>query len=78
MRLYEFEAKSIFAAHNVPIPRGKVIVTPEDAKKVAEEVGGAVVLKAQVLATGRGKVGGVKFAFTPEEAESTKWSRNYM
>jgi len=71
MRLYEFEAKSIFAAHNVPIPRGKVIVTPEDAKKVAEEVGGAVVLKAQVLATGRGKVGGVKFAFTPEEAEST-------
>lgn len=71
MRLYEFEAKSIFAAHNVPIPRGKVIVTPEDAKKAAEEVGGAVVLKAQVLATGRGKVGGVKFAFTPEEAEST-------
>ena len=71
MRLYECEAKNIFAAYGIPIPYGKIIAAPEEAKKTAKEIGRSVALKAQVLATGRGKVGGVKFAASPEEAEST-------
>jgi len=71
MRLYECEAKNIFAAHNIPIPQGKIITTAEEAKKAAKEIGKAVALKAQVPATGRGKVGGVKFASGSEEAERT-------
>jgi len=71
MRLYEFEAKNIFATCGIPIPQGKIITTPKEAKKVAEEIGKEVALKAQVLVTGRGKLGGVKFASSPEKAEST-------
>jgi len=70
MRLYECEAKNIFAAYNIPIPQGKIITTPEEARKATKEIGKKAALKAQVLATGRGKVGGVKFVSNPEEAES--------
>jgi len=71
MRLYEFEAKNILAAHGASIPQGRIITTPGEARKAAEELGGPVVLKAQVLTTGRGKVGGVKFVSSPEQAEIT-------
>ena len=71
MRLCEYEAKNILATHNIPIPEGKVVTSPDGARAAAEGIGKPAALKAQVLATGRGKAGGVKFAVSPEEAEIT-------
>jgi len=67
--LHEYQAKRIFAQHGVPIPRGEVASTPDEARAVAEELGGRVVVKSQVLTGGRGKAGGVKLAENAEEAE---------
>jgi succinyl-CoA synthetase beta subunit len=64
----EYQAKELFAKHGVPVTLGKVVDTPEAAKAAAEEIGGYVVVKAQVKAGGRGKAGGVKLAKTPDEA----------
>lgn len=69
MKLYEYEAKSIFSSYGIPIPSGQEVTTPSQAKEVAEELGGKVVLKAQILVGGRGKAGGIKFAENPEQAE---------
>lgn len=68
MKLYEYEAKEIARRYNIPVPRGKPVSTPEEAQQVASELGGQVVIKAQVLVGGRGLAGGVKFASTPGEA----------
>ena len=68
MKLFEHEAKDIFRAFGMPTPPGGVAETPEDAKRLATEVGKPVVVKAQVLAGKRGKAGGVKFVDTPDEA----------
>ena len=65
----EFQAKELFAKHGVAGALGKTVETPEDARAAAEEIGGVVVVKAQVKAGGRGKAGGVKVAKSPEEAE---------
>ena len=70
MRLYEFEAKQLLAKQGVPTPKGGIAATPEEAERVAGEVGGATVLKSQVLSGGRMKAGGVKFADTPAEAKA--------
>ena len=67
--LMEFQAKELFAKHGVAGALGTTVETPEDARAAAEEIGGVVVVKAQVKAGGRGKAGGVKVAKTPEEAE---------
>ncbi|MDX6307740.1 MAG: succinyl-CoA synthetase beta subunit [Nocardioidaceae bacterium] len=64
----EYQAKQLFAKHGVPVTLGVVAETPEEARAGAEQLGGAVVVKAQVQAGGRGKAGGVKLAKTPEEA----------
>ena len=69
MKLYEYQSKRLFAIHGVPIPRGDVATTPGEARRVAEELGGAVVVKSQVLVGGRGKAGGIQLAQTPDEAE---------
>jgi len=69
MRLHEYQSKDIFAQHQIPIPRGRLASTPEEAKLIAEELNGPVVLKAQVLVGGRGKAGGVRLVNTPKEAE---------
>ena len=53
----------------IPAPRGRVAFTPAEARAIAEEIGGKVVVKAQVYAGGRGKAGGIKMADTPDEAE---------
>jgi len=66
--LMEYQAKELFAKHGVPVTLGVVANTPEEARKGAEDLGGAVVVKAQVKAGGRGKAGGVKLAKTPQEA----------
>jgi len=64
----EFQAKELFAKHDVPVTPGIVATTPEEARAAAEKLG-VVVVKAQVKAGGRGKAGGVKLAKTPAEAE---------
>ncbi len=69
MKIHEYQAKEIFAKYGVPVPKGRVASTPAEAKKIAQELGGPVVIKAQVYAGGRGKAGGVKIAQNPEEAE---------
>ncbi|MFC2063540.1 ATP-grasp domain-containing protein [Chloroflexota bacterium] len=71
MKLYEYEGKRIFKGVGIEIPKGLLISSPAQARKFAGELGGPVILKAQVLASGRGKVGGVRLAETPVEAEQT-------
>ncbi|MFD3400034.1 ADP-forming succinate--CoA ligase subunit beta [Kribbella sp. NPDC058693] len=68
MDLMEYQAKELFARHGVPVTLGRVIEDPADAAEAAAELGGRVVVKAQVKTGGRGKAGGVKLAATPEEA----------
>lgn len=70
MNLHEYQAKRLFAEHGVPIPNGEIATTPTEARSIARELGGRVVVKAQVLTGGRGKAGGVKLANTPDEAEA--------
>ena len=68
MDLFEYQARELFAKHGVPVLKGIVVTTPEEAKAAAEEIGGLTVIKAQVKTGGRGKAGGVKLAKSPEEA----------
>ena len=70
MDLYEYQAKEIFAAHGVPTLPGSVAVDPDGAKAAAEQLGGPVVIKAQVKTGGRGKAGGVKLAENADEAKT--------
>ncbi len=69
MKIHEYQAKEILAKYGVPVPRGGVASTPAEAKEIASQLGGAVVIKAQVYAGGRAKAGGIKTAQSPEEAE---------
>jgi succinyl-CoA synthetase beta subunit len=64
----EYQAKELFAKHGVRVTTGVVATTPEEARAGAQELGGRVVVKAQVKAGGRGKAGGVKLAADPDEA----------
>ena len=68
MNIHEYQAKEILRAHGVPVPPGEVATTPDEAERIATKFGGAVVVKAQVHAGGRGKAGGVKLAKSPREA----------
>ncbi|WP_314171699.1 ADP-forming succinate--CoA ligase subunit beta [Streptomyces winkii] len=68
MDLFEYQARDIFAKHDVPVLAGEVIDTPEAAREVTERLGGRAVVKAQVKTGGRGKAGGVKLASDPAEA----------
>ena len=67
MKLYEYLAKEVLGKAGVPIPPGRLVDTPDDAREAVAAIGPAA-LKAQVLVGGRGKAGGIKFAATPEEA----------
>jgi succinyl-CoA synthetase beta subunit len=69
MKIHEYQAKSILARYGVPVPRGKVAFTVEEAVAAAQELGGSVVVKAQIHAGGRGKGGGVKVAKDAADAE---------
>lgn len=70
MKIHEYQAKEILKQYGVPVPKGRVVETPEEAKKVAEEIGAeTIVLKAQIHAGGRGKAGGVRVVQSPSEAE---------
>jgi succinyl-CoA synthetase beta subunit len=68
MKIHEYQAKQILTRHNVRIPRGEVAHTKDEAREIAERIGGPVVVKAQIHAGGRGKGGGVKLAKSANEA----------
>jgi succinyl-CoA synthetase beta subunit len=68
MKIHEYQAKAILAKYNVPVPRGEVAYTVEEAEAAAKKIGGSVVVKAQIHAGGRGKGGGVKIAKNAAEA----------
>jgi succinyl-CoA synthetase beta subunit len=69
MKLHEYQSKQVFAKYGIPIPMGRIAATANEAKQIAEELGGRVVIKSQVLVGGRGKAGGIRLAKSPQEAE---------
>ena len=68
MKLHEYQAKALLAKYGVPVPKGQVARTPEEAAAAAEAVGGKAVVKAQIHGGGRGRAGGIKLVNTPQEA----------
>src|SRR5215471_15729534 len=69
MKIHEYQAKAILSRYGVPIPRGEIATSAEEARAIAERLQTpVVVVKAQIHAGGRGKGGGVKLARSPEEA----------
>jgi succinyl-CoA synthetase beta subunit len=68
MDLYEYQGKQLFARFGIPVSDGRLAASAEEARAAAEELGGHVVVKAQVLTGGRGKAGGIKLADSPEDA----------
>ena len=70
MKVHEYQAKELLAKYGVPVPRGRVATTPAEARRIAEELGVPVAIKAQIHAGGRGKGGGIKLASTPAEAKA--------
>ena len=68
MNIHEFQAKEVFSRYGIPVPRGIVASTPDEAKAATQELGGQSVVKAQIHAGGRGKSGGVQLVRSPEEA----------
>ena len=69
MKLHEYQSKQLFAEHGIPIPHGQMTMNASEAKSIAAELGGRVVVKSQVLVGGRGKAGGIRVVNTAEEAE---------
>src|SRR5665213_13256 len=69
MDLHEYQGKQLFKQFGIPVSEGRLAATPEEARKAPEEIGGPVVVKAQVLTGGRGKAGGVKLADERADAE---------
>jgi succinyl-CoA synthetase beta subunit len=68
--LYEYQGKELFRRFGIPVSEGRLATTPDEARAAAEELGGPVVVKAQVLTGGRGKAGGIKLADDAEEARA--------
>jgi len=68
--LHEFQGKELFRRFGIPVSEGRLATTPDEARTATAELGGPVVVKAQVLTGGRGKAGGIKLAETPEEAHA--------
>jgi succinyl-CoA synthetase beta subunit len=70
VKIHEYQAKDILARYGIPIQPGRVAYTPEEAEAIARELGGPVVIKAQVYVGGRGKAGGIQFGDTPAQART--------
>jgi len=68
MKLHEYQSKQIFAKYEIPIPKGRIAETADQAKHIAKELANRVVVKSQVLVGGRGKAGGIRLAKTPDQA----------
>jgi succinyl-CoA synthetase beta subunit len=69
LNVHEYQAKEILARYGVPVPEGKLAESASEARAIAEQLGGRVVVKAQIHAGGRGKGGGIKLAENAAEAE---------
>ena len=67
-RLHEYKGKELLREKGIPVPRGGVATTPEDAARIAADLGDEVMVKAQAWITGRASVGGIQRAATPEDA----------
>src|SRR5580698_5799220 len=76
MKIHEYQAKALLAQYNVPVPRGEVAFSAQEAQAIAERIGGSVVVKAQIHAGGRGKGGGVKVA--KNAVEAAEFSRRIL
>src|SRR5579871_3272115 len=70
VKIHEYQAKDILSRYGIPIQPGRIAYTPDEAEAIARELGGPVVIKAQVYVGGRGKAGGIQFGNTPEEARA--------
>jgi succinyl-CoA synthetase beta subunit len=70
MKIHEYQAKEIFASFGIPVPKGKIAFSANEARNLAAEIGKPVMVKAQVHVGGRGKAGGIKYCATPDEAYS--------
>ncbi len=70
MKLHEHQAKALLSEFGIPVPKGGVASTPQEARQIAGDMGGGAIIKAQVHAGGRGLAGGVKVVASPEEAEA--------
>ncbi|MGZ4462514.1 MAG: ATP-grasp domain-containing protein, partial [Gaiellaceae bacterium] len=68
MDLYEYQGKELFRRFGIPVSEGRLALSADEAGRAAGELGGSVVVKAQVLTGGRGKAGGIKLARSPQEA----------
>ncbi|MGC9399741.1 MAG: ATP-grasp domain-containing protein [Anaerolineae bacterium] len=68
-RLHEYQGKQLLQAHKIRVPKGSVVSTPQEARSIAEQLNGAVMVKAQAWVTGRADVGGIRRAETPAQAE---------
>jgi succinyl-CoA synthetase beta subunit len=71
VKIHEFQAKDVLARYGIPVQPGRVAYTPDEAEAIAREIGGPVVIKAQVYVGGRGKAGGIQFGDTPEQARAS-------
>ena len=69
MKVHEYQAKEIFARYDIPVPKGRVAATAQEARQATQELGGRAIVKAQVHAGGRGQAGGISVVDSPEEAE---------
>jgi succinyl-CoA synthetase beta subunit len=69
MKLHEYQSKQIFMRYQIPVPRGRIASSAQEARQIASELASRVVIKAQVLVSGRGKAGGIRLAKSPKEAE---------
>ena len=67
-RLHEYQGKALLAQKGIPVPQGRAASTPDEAREIAAEIGGPVVVKIQAWVTGRAGLGGIRFAETPDEA----------
>jgi len=70
VKMFEYMGKEVFTQFGLPVPKGRMVKTPDEAAQVATEIGGPVVIKSQVLSGKRGKAGGIKFADNPEGAKA--------
>ena len=71
MNVHEYQAKALLREYGIEVPPGRLALTPEEAEQAARDIGGTVVVKAQVHAGGRGKAGGIKVVKSPEQAKQT-------
>ena len=69
MKVHEYQAKEIFARYNIPVPKGRVTASAQEARQATQEFGGRTIIKAQVHAGGRGRAGGISVVDSPERAE---------